>query len=358
MIKLKYIYYSSIIFLLSTSSVLSGVTQGSPSNIISRIAKSTSFTSTAQSTPQAQSQTQNTTSNVINIAEIRQAVEDDAAAFGLEINEAALAVLTGDATSSSEEEGQVFITLNNNDEAEPLVLEYPEPNLDTLVYDTGLMTLTPDSGEQYASDSTNIFDSTVAQKARVLVYVDFKRKKQWGEVESHITLTGQTTMVNNFNGAKSDLDELPVDRELTHTISSITKAPLRVDLSIDPTVANNEEPYNFTKHSINSLLKDNATPTMADYEVPSTDIADRIKSISHSDTSVNSMTGDKGVMVGAKFVTASSTTPGTSTASFEASHADICGSSCSSTEINNLKTKIVRYSATTSITPTKYTGGD
>ena len=118
MIKLKYIYYSSIIFLLSTSSVLSGVTQGSPSNIISRIAKSTSFTSTAQSTPQAQAQTQNRTSTVINSAEIRQSVEDDAAAFGLEINETALAVLTGDATSSSEEEGQVFVTLNN-DEAEP-----------------------------------------------------------------------------------------------------------------------------------------------------------------------------------------------------------------------------------------------
>ena len=32
----------------------------------------------------------------------------------------------------------------------------------------------------------------------------------------------------------------------------------------------------------------------------STDIADRIKCISHSDTSVNGMTGDKGVMVGAK----------------------------------------------------------
>ena len=129
--------------------------------------------------------------------------------------------------------------------------------------------------------------------------------------------------------------------------------------SIDPTVANNEEPYNFTKHSINSLLKDNATPTLADYDVPSTDIADRIKSIhgGHSDTSVNGMTGDKGVMVGAKFITASSTTPGTSTASFEASHADICGNSCmSSSEQNVLKTKIVRYSATATTTPKKYTG--
>ena len=47
---------------------------------------------------------------------------------------------------------KLFGAINNKDEQ--IVLEYPEPNLDTLVYDTGLMTLTPDSGAQYASDST------------------------------------------------------------------------------------------------------------------------------------------------------------------------------------------------------------
>ena len=355
MINIKSLYYSIIIFVLSVSSVFAGVTQSSPSNIIKSIAKSSSFTSTKQNSAQAQSQTQNTTSKVINSAELRQSVTDDAKAFGLQINETALAELTGE-VSSEDEEKKVLVTINNlsNDQ---IVLEYPEPNLDTLVYDTGLMTLTPDSGAQYASDSTNIFDSTTgAQKARVIVYIDFKEKKQWGEVESHITLNGQTKMVNNYNGAKSDITELPIDRQLVHTISSITKGPLRLDLSIDPTVANNEEPYEFTKHSINSLLKDNATPTIADYDVPGTDIADRIKSISHSNTSVDSMTGDKGIMVGAKFVTASSTSPGTSTASFEASHADICGNSCSSSEQNALKTKIVRYSATNTTTATKYTG--
>ena len=352
--KLKQLYYSIIIFALSTSSAISGVTQATPSNIIKSIAKSTSFTSTAQNTSQAFSNIQNTTNTVISSAELKKAVEDDAKAFGLSINEAAMAALQGEDYTGKEKD-EILVSLNQS--AEVVVLEYPEPNLDTLVYDTGLMTLAPDSGAQYASDSTNIFDSTAgAQKARIVVYVDFKRKKQWGDVESHITLNGQTTIINNVKGAKSDIDELPIDRQLTHTISSITKAPLRIDNSIDPTVANNEEPYNFTKHSINSLLKDNATPTLADYDVPSTDIADRIKSISHSDTSVNGMTGDKGVMVGAKFITASSTTPGTSTASFEASHADICGNSCSSSEQNVLKTKIVRYSATASTTPKKYTG--
>ena len=74
--------------------------------------------------------------------------------------------MTGEA-SSEDEEKKVFVTIKYKDEQ--IVLEYPEPNLDTLVYDTGLMTLTPDSGAQYASDSTNIFDSTLgAQKARVI----------------------------------------------------------------------------------------------------------------------------------------------------------------------------------------------
>ena len=68
MIKLEQLYYSIIIFALSTSSVLSGVTQSTQSNIIKSIAKSTSFTSTSQNTAQAQAQTQNTTSKVINLS--------------------------------------------------------------------------------------------------------------------------------------------------------------------------------------------------------------------------------------------------------------------------------------------------
>ena len=76
--KLKQLYYSVIIFALSTSSAISGVTQATPSNIIKSIAKSTSFTSTAQNTPQAQSNIQNTTNTVISSAELKKAVEDDA----------------------------------------------------------------------------------------------------------------------------------------------------------------------------------------------------------------------------------------------------------------------------------------
>ena len=172
--KLKQLYYSVIIFALSTSSALSGVTQATPSNIIKSIAKSTSFTSTAQNTPQAQSNIQNTTNTVISSAELKKAVEDDAKAFGLSINEAAMAALQGEDYTGKEKD-EILVSLNQS--AEVVVLEYPEPNLDTLVYDTGLMTLAPDSGAQYASDSTNIFDSAVgAQKARVLVYIDFKRK--------------------------------------------------------------------------------------------------------------------------------------------------------------------------------------
>ena len=140
--KLKQLYYSVIIFALSTSSALSGVTQATPSNIIKSIAKSTSFTSTSQNTPQAQSNIQNTTNAVISSAELKKAVEDDAKAFGLSINEAAMAALQGEDYTGKEKD-EILVSLNQS--AEAVVLEYPEPNLDTLVYDTGLMTLTPDS---------------------------------------------------------------------------------------------------------------------------------------------------------------------------------------------------------------------
>ena len=60
------------------------------------------------------------------------------------------------------------------------------------------------------------------KKLELYSYIDFKEKKQWGDVESHITLNGQTTIINNVKGAKSDIDELPIDRQLNYTISNGT----------------------------------------------------------------------------------------------------------------------------------------
>ena len=65
--------------------------------------------------------------------------------------------------------------------------------------------------------------------------------------------------------------------------------------------------------------------------------------------------GDKNVLVQARFLTTGSGTPGKSVASFEASNATSCGSSCNNTEKNTFKDSVVRYSATATTKASKYT---
>ena len=339
----------SLIFLMSNYfAAYSDITASSPTNIIQSIANASSYTSLDQNNAQAANEIQNVTDTLLDGEQIRETVELEAEVFGSQLNE----------TEDSNEEQ--LVNLNSSKEPE---LEFPEPNLDTIVYDTGLMTLTANTSAQYnggAGDDTNIFSGE--QQARIKVYIDFKRQKQWGSIESHITLTnenGGETMVNVTEGGARTVTELPVtNSQLTRVISSATTEPLNIG-AIDPTFANNEEPYIYDKHSINSLLKDNTTPTLGLYlgddpkTTQSADFADLQKSVSHGSG------GDKGVLVGAKFSTGSGGTLGTSTASFEVSNVGACASATGCTvsgtnEIATRITSIVRLEATKTTTATKF----
>jgi len=351
---LKVLIFSLIFLVANYFSALADITASAPSNMISSIASSSSFTSLDQNGAQAQ----NVTDNLLDSEQLQETVETGAETFGAQLNDAA--------TEAAAEEEQ-FVTLNSNKVPE---LEYPEPNLDTMVYDSGLMTLTANTSTQYnggAGDDTNIFSGE--QKARVKVYIDFVRQKQWGSVESHITLTtAENTdnngkqMVNVFEGAAKTVKKLPVNSGLVHTISSSTAKPLNSDLN--PNFADNEQPYAYDKHEIESILQNNSTPTLALYQGQSPessadaaefarlDFADIQKSMSHGSG------GDKDVLVTAKFDTGLGGTLGTSTAAFEISKVGVCASAngCTPSEIAAIKTSIVRYDATATTTGKKYTG--
>jgi hypothetical protein len=339
----------SLVFLMSNYfAVYSDITASSPTNIIQRIASTSSYTSLDQNNAQAANEIQNVTDTLLDGEQLRETVELEAEVFGLQLKE----------TEGSNEEQ--LVTLNSKKEPE---LEFPEPNLDTIVYDTGLMTLTANTSAQYnggAGDDTNIFSGE--QQARVRVYIDFKRQKQWGSIESHITLTnenGGETMVNVTEGGARTVTELPVtNSQLTRVISSATTEPLNIGAEL-PLFGNEEEPYMYDKHSINSLLKDNTTPTLGLYldddpkTTQSADFADLQKSVSHGTD------GDKGVLIGAKFSTGAGGTLGTSTASFEVSNVGACasGDGCTvsgTNEIANVITSIVRLEATKTTIATKF----
>ena len=345
---LKILIYSLIFLMSNYFAAYSDITASSPTNIIQSIANASSYTSLDQNNAQAANEIQNVTDTLLDGEQIRETVELEAEVFGSQLNE----------TEDNNEEQ--LVNLNSSKGPE---LEFPEPNLDTIVYDTGLMTLTANTSAQYnggAGDDTNIFSGE--QQARIKVYIDFKRQKQWGSIESHITLTnenGGETMVNVTEGGARTVTELPVTSQLSRVISSATTKPLNIDNAIDPTFANNEEPYIYDKHSINSLLQDNTTPTLGLYmgddpkTTQSADFADLQKSVSHGSG------GDKGVLVGAKFSTGAGGTLGTSTASFEVSNVGACASAngCTVSGTNEIATRItsiVRLEATKTTTATKF----
>ena len=340
----KILFYTLIVLIFNSSSVFAEITAGTPTNLIQKIASATSFTSTSQSSLQNANVIQNTTSTVINGKELRKTVEQDAKAFGLLVNEAALARESG-ITSTNTQLVQIGGPKNLYEGREDL-----EPTLDTIVYDTGLMTLTKEGGHYNDDSSNTIFDATSgAQQARIKVYVDFKRKVLWGDVESRITLTGASQMTNTYTGSSAAITSLPVDKELLHTVSSTTGLPL--DRTIDPSLNGNAEPYPYLKNNnnfLNSLLDANGNIASYDPAYAADDLADMVKNVAHGTG------GDKNVLVQARFLTTGSGTPGKSVASFEASNAASCGSSCSTSEQNTFKDSVVRYSTTVETTAKKY----
>ena len=92
---IKNLFNLIIISSLNCTSVFAEITAVTPTNLIQKIASATSFTSTSQSSAQNANVIQNTTSTVINGKELRKTVEQDAKAFGLLVNEAALARESG-----------------------------------------------------------------------------------------------------------------------------------------------------------------------------------------------------------------------------------------------------------------------
>ena len=347
---LKFLTYSIIFLTWISSSVLAGVTPSTQTNIISQIASSTSFSSTTQNNAQNISQVQSTTSSVINGTQLRKEVKEEAKALGLQINQAALDRESG-TTSSEKQMVKIGGAKNVYEGREDL-----KPTLNTIIYDTGLINLTKEGGNYNSDGGTAIFDATSgAQQARIKVYLDFDNYIFWGEVESKITLTGETQMTNTYKGSSAAITSLPVDKELVHTVSGTTG--LSLDRTGTPSLNGNAEPFAYLKNNddfLNSLL--DANGDIASYlpasqgGAPADDLADMVKNVAHGTN------GDGNVLVQARFLTAGSGTLGKSVASFEASKAASCGSSCSTSEQNTFKDSVVRYSATVETTATKYTG--
>ena len=342
------IFLSSLIFMFSNIGLaFSDITASVPTNLIQSIATSSSFTSLEQISPEAASEIQNTTSSIVDGDALIEEIQESAESFGEMLNEV------------GEESTNKFVVLggkkNEFEDKRDL-----EPTLSTIIYDTGLITLDREGGhydidnEDPSNNPKTIFSGT--QQARVKVYVDFDRQVLFGSVESRISLADGSKMTNTYNGAStniSDLD-LPVDKELVHTVSSTTGLTLDPDGAVG--INGDGEPFPYDKNTgqfLNSLLDENGD--IAPYELGGAaddDLQDMVKSVSHGTG------GDKNVIVQARFLTSGSDgTPGKSVASFEAYNGDKCSGICNTVaEKKAFREGIERYSKTVTTTATKYTG--
>ena len=339
---LKIFFSTLILIFFNMGFAFSDITQSAPTNLISSIATATSFTSLEQISPEAATEIQNTTSSIVDSDVLQAEVQETAEAFGEMVNQMALEVDVG-----SKDGKKKFLTIGG-EKNEYEDIDDLEPTLGTIAYDTGMVNMSREGGNY--NTQSEIFDSTTgAQQARVKVYIDFNRQVLFGSIESKITLSDGTVMTNTYNGRSATIDKntLPVDKRLTFTMSSSTGNPLNVDDNIEPTAANDEQPYVPEKVDAfrNSLLDENgerqAYLPAAQGGAPELDQADMQKSISHGTG------GDKDVLVLGRFLTAGSDgTPGKSFAAFEAFNGVPCADSdeCTTAEKNAFKDGIERYS--------------
>ena len=338
---LKYLISVIIFLFANTAFVFSDITASAPTNLIATIAAASSFSTINENTAESSELVQNITNEAIDTEQVLEAVQEGAEIFGQQNDDEALATFASEDT--------VTLTVIGGEENVFASRRDLEPNLDTIVYDTGVMILTNEAesdstiADYYNDDSSNrIFDATPgAQTARIIIYVDFKRNVLFGEIESTVTLQGGSGMTTLAKGGAADISNLdfgePIDKELTKTLVTAGANAGTIGVGDD-------DPWPWAdKHSITSLVKvvdETATQPVfyAGERIPA--------QTEYSHLNVDSTDAKGNVLIGARFFTPGEGTFGTSTASFEASHSAHDATAATYTA------GVVRYSATASTTAT------
>jgi hypothetical protein len=257
--KNKFIIFLLIFFLGFNLNLQAEITVATPSVILTQLATATSFSSDVPLDQASIDTINETTATVVNQEEMKIEVEADAVKLGEKIDQAEKDVLAGEDVDNE----KLLMVLNSakDDLASRIDLE---PTLGTYIYDSGPMVLTQNTSSNYNQSTgvSNMFDQTEgAQQARIVVYIDFKRQVQWGDVTSTVkfSATSRAASVDDYNstsftntkiGGSSRIgdDELSLNRQL-NTIYKNDGTELTVAESYSGVGA--VPPI---KHDINSLV--------------------------------------------------------------------------------------------------------
>jgi len=343
--KIKFIIFLLVFFLGFNLNSQAEMTAPTPSVVLAQLATATSFSSDVQLDQVSIDTINESTANVVDPEALKAEVELGAAEFGKKIDEAALAVLAGDA-----DDEQVLMVLSTD----PTV-ENPyggrkdlEPTLGTYIYDSGMMTLTQNTSSNYnqSTDDSNMFDQTEgAQQARVLVYVDFKRQVLWGDLETKITLAGKAQASNTLVGSSAAITSGPLNMQLnaiyeqdgtrrpdTATPSGYITLPIKNE--INSLVLANGDPAPFLDDEDEGYYADEDQDAMKIY-------------ISHKDIDIENPrsadTANGGVLAGARIILGNDASTGELTAALEAATGGI------NEDYNEFVKTIIRYDQTVNV---------
>ena len=339
---LKIIFLYFFLIIIGHSSGLSEITQSAPTTIMQEIAMNTSFSSTIQNTPDITEQIQTTTSTLLNKEQLIETVNADAIKYGLKVNQKALAALSGDSADIDEEEEEKTVLLNTKDNIDVGRTDL-EPDLNTIVYRTGLLTLTKKGGDYNQNDGegvTPIFDPNGVQQGEIIVYIDFKKQLFWGDTVSKMKLSGKDPFENSLSGGSAKITELPINMQLSYTVKK--SDGLIMSASNDPSMYADRDP------AINSLL--NLTGNMQPFTFHEDDDSNTEDRELVQETISNAAGGDGNVIVGAAFQTSSTSSVGEGTISFESATGAI------GADAATFGPTIVRYEATGAMIGSSYKG--
>ena len=346
--KNKFIISLLVFFLGFNLNSQAEMTIAAPSTVMTQLATATSFSSDVPLDQASIDTINETTATVVNQEEMKIEVEADAVKLGEKIDQAEKDVLAGEDVDNE----KLLMVLNSakDDLASRIDLE---PTLGTYIYDSGPMILTQNTSSNYnqSTDASNMFDQTEgAQQARIVVYIDFKRQVQWGDVTStvkfaareNVTGYNSTSFTNTKIGGSSRIagNELSLNRQL-NTIykndgTELTDAesysgsgaipPIKHDINSLVLASGKHAPYLDTGFDVDGNPIDGLA--VLDREDMQTYISHDTDSASPSidlvpDIDVGPVNANAGVNVGALIVVNSETAnTGTLTASFEAATGD------------------------------------
>ena len=216
---LQFLIKTLLIILFFKSYSFAVVSNPSPSKTLNKIANSMSY-SASNTSQNVTNNTSSTTSKLINSSKLTAGIQKSAAKYGLTIDTDAAAIVASIDTSSVESMSQALASLEDN--YAHLDEDYVQTvDQDTIIYDSDWTTLTKVTGGvlDYTTDN-NVFKSGASQKVRAQVYVNFKKRDIFADVDTKITRavgaggrvnsTGGSEIRTSWNTGTATFSDLPI----------------------------------------------------------------------------------------------------------------------------------------------------